>query len=77
VSLLEADRGDLADLDPGDAHVVARLEATGLRQRRRVTPPAQQRELVGVEREKQHRRDDGQPDGADDDGVALTERGHH
>ena len=38
---------------------------------------AEQRELVGVEGEQQHRRDDGEPDGPDDDGVALTEGCHH
>jgi hypothetical protein len=77
VGLLEVDGRDLADLDPGDAYVVARLEATSLRQRRHVAAAAEQRDLVGVERKQQHRRDHGQTDSPDDHRVAFAEGCHH
>jgi hypothetical protein len=74
VVAVQVDLLDLADLDPGDPHLVARLETARLREGGAVRlAVTDHRQAVGVERGHGQQREDGESDGADDDGVALAE----
>ena len=74
----EVDLLHLADLDPGDADVVALDEPTGLAERRAVVvAAADERDALDVEGQEQDQADGQQAGGADRDGVALAEGSAH
>ena len=74
VVAVEVDRRDLADLDPGDPHLVAGLEAAGLGERGRVDCAAPSSGSLSMLNASSSRRDHGRPTAPIDDRVALAER---
>ncbi len=75
---VELDALDLADPHAGDPHLVAGLQPAALGELGVVgVAAADQRQAVGAEGGQQQRRDDGDADRADDDGVAVAERDAH
>src|SRR5207248_3361787 len=71
VLAVQADLGHLADVDPGDGHVVTGDQAGVLGEVRRVGgAAADDRQVVGVEGGQHQQHDHGQADHADDVRVA-------
>lgn len=71
---VERDSGDLADLDAGDAHLVALVEAGGLGEVGAVGGAAAERQPVDVVDEQGDQGEDEQSGDAHGDRVALLDR---
>ncbi len=75
--VVEADVGDLADVDAGEGDGVAGYETAGVDEVRRVgQAPGEELQLVVLQAREHRRGGDGQADDADLHGIAFTDRTH-